>query len=200
MQGGQAPFRWLYLPRTSGGAVNAHALWAGPRESTQQRPSPTSSVLVWTQQFCSVHHTSQSITSSLATCREGPKRKGSSCLSNILEKGEVSILWKRGRFTKRISSTQKQSSRIKTFIRVDCRLARLAIVWLFWCFKMKAFSPVQSPYGGGEKEDISCPGLLSHSYSLDISWINLVLLSLTKNEWMNEVLFNSTNFTEAQGY
>ena len=49
MQGDQAPFRWVYLPRTSGGAVNAHALWAGPRESTQQRPSPTSSVLFTSQ-------------------------------------------------------------------------------------------------------------------------------------------------------
>ena len=70
-------------------------------------------------------------------------------------------------------------------------------LWLFWHFKMKAFFPGQSPHGGGEKEDISCPGLLSHFYSLYISWINLVLLSLTKNKWMNEVPFSSTNFIEA---
>lgn len=87
--------------KTSEGAENTHALWAGPRESTQKEEAQPYKF------YSGFYLTSQTIPSSLDRDGERPKRKRSCYLSNILEKGDVFIFWKRERFTKRISSIQK---------------------------------------------------------------------------------------------
>ena len=69
---------------TAGNVENTHTLWTGPREPTQMGLNPAS--------FAVFHFMSQTIPSSLAKGREGLKRKGSYCLSSIMEKLEVPIL------------------------------------------------------------------------------------------------------------